>query len=70
VFRDVRDRKIRNGKCGSCHHLPMCGGGCRVQAECETGDYLGSFSYCWHRNDHRHEEGLDNDPPNDQRAGA
>ncbi|UCH89651.1 MAG: radical SAM protein, partial [Thermoplasmata archaeon] len=47
VFKDIRDRK-RTGKCATCHHLEMCGGGCRVHAECETGDFSESFSYCWH----------------------
>jgi len=55
LFKDIRDRKKRNGKCASCHHLNYCGGGCRVHAECETGDIFGSFSYCWHENDHEHE---------------
>jgi radical SAM protein with 4Fe4S-binding SPASM domain len=52
-FKDIRDRK-RTGKCGSCHHLKFCGGGCRVHTECETGDILTSFPYCWHQNDHEH----------------
>ena len=56
LFKDIRDRKIRTGKCASCHHLQYCGGGCRVHAECETGDIFGSFSYCWHENDHEHKE--------------
>jgi radical SAM protein with 4Fe4S-binding SPASM domain len=55
IYKDIRDRKKRNGKCGSCHHLKFCGGGCRVHTECETGDFLGSFPYCWHENDHDHE---------------
>ena len=54
IYKDIRDRKNRKGKCGSCHHLEMCGGGCRVHAECETGDYFESFSYCWHQTDHEH----------------
>ncbi|TFG25657.1 MAG: radical SAM protein [Promethearchaeota archaeon] len=54
LFKDIRDRKKRNGKCASCHHLQYCGGGCRVHAECETGDIFGPFSYCWHENDHDH----------------
>jgi radical SAM protein with 4Fe4S-binding SPASM domain len=53
LFKDIRDRK-RSGKCASCHHLALCGGGCRVHAECETGDFFASFSYCWHEDDHRH----------------
>jgi len=56
LFKDIRDRKKRTGKCMTCHHLKYCGGGCRVHAECETGDIFGSFSYCWHENDHDQEE--------------
>ena len=40
--------------CADCHHLELCGGGCRVHAESETGDFFASFSYCWHKNDHQH----------------
>ena len=46
VFKDIRDRK-RTGKCGDCKHIELCGGGCRVHAECETGDFFASFSQCW-----------------------
>lgn len=49
LFKDIRDRK-RTGKCAGCHHLDLCGGGCRVQAECDTGDFFASMSYCWHEN--------------------
>lgn len=55
LFKDIRDRK-RTGKCATCHHLALCGGGCRVHAECETGDFFSSFSYCWHENDHVHQQ--------------
>ena len=55
IYKDIRDRK-RNGKCGECHHLKYCGGGCCVHTETETGDILGSFPYCWHENDHVHTE--------------
>jgi radical SAM protein with 4Fe4S-binding SPASM domain len=54
LYKDIRDRK-RKGKCAACHHLQLCGGGCRVHAECETGDFFASFSYCWHENDHEHD---------------
>ncbi len=47
LFKDIRDRK-RTGKCASCNYLHLCGGGCRVHAERETGDFFASFSYCWH----------------------
>lgn len=53
LFRQIRDR-TRNGPCADCHHLDLCGGGCRVHAESETGDFFASFSYCWHQNDHQH----------------
>jgi radical SAM protein with 4Fe4S-binding SPASM domain len=53
VFEDIRDRK-RSGACASCHHLELCGGGCRIHAECETGDFFAPFSYCWHENNHDH----------------
>lgn len=48
IFKDIRDRK-RKGKCSSCEHIELCGGGCRVHAENETGDFSESFSYCWHK---------------------
>lgn len=47
IFKDIRDRK-RSGKCADCHHLNMCGGGCRIHAEGETGDFSAPFLYCWH----------------------
>jgi radical SAM protein with 4Fe4S-binding SPASM domain len=54
LYKDIRDRK-RIGKCGACHHLELCGGGCRVHAECDTGNFFESFSYCWHDNNHQPE---------------
>jgi len=54
MFKAIRDRKIK-GRCASCHHLDMCGGGCRVHAENETGDFLASLPFCWHEDDHTHE---------------
>ena len=51
LFREIRDRHKRTGKCTSCHHLDMCGGGCGVHAETETGDFLASVPYCWHEDD-------------------
>ncbi len=55
TFRAIRDRTKHSGKCTSCHHLDMCGGGCGVHAECETGDFFASVPYCWHEHEH-HEE--------------
>ncbi len=57
LFKDIRDRK-RTGKCAACHHIELCGGGCRVHAECETGDFFASFPYCWHEDNHKHEKNL------------
>ncbi|MFX0099045.1 MAG: radical SAM/SPASM domain-containing protein [Candidatus Hodarchaeota archaeon] len=54
LFKDIRDRK-RKGKCATCHHLEMCGGGCRCHAENATGDFFESFPFCWHEDDHKHE---------------
>jgi radical SAM protein with 4Fe4S-binding SPASM domain len=56
LYKDIRDRKKINGKCASCHHLKFCGGGCRVTAEYITGDFFGSFPFCWHENDHEHDD--------------
>jgi radical SAM protein with 4Fe4S-binding SPASM domain len=53
LYKDIRDKK-RTGPCGSCHHLALCGGGCRVHAECDTGDYFASFPFCWHEDNHTH----------------
>lgn len=52
TFMDIRDRKKTSGKCTSCHHLDLCGGGCGVHAECETGDFFASVPYCWHEHEH------------------
>ncbi|MFX1442899.1 MAG: radical SAM protein [Promethearchaeota archaeon] len=54
MFKKIRDRKIK-GKCSTCHHLDLCGGGCRVHAENVTGDFLAALPFCWHKNDHEHE---------------
>ncbi|MGM0468142.1 MAG: radical SAM protein [Promethearchaeati archaeon] len=55
IFKAIRDRKIK-GKCADCHHLELCGGGCRIHAENETGDFLAASPYCWHIMDHKHNE--------------
>ncbi|MFW9969058.1 MAG: radical SAM protein [Candidatus Odinarchaeota archaeon] len=53
MFKAIRDRKIK-GRCSTCHHLEMCGGGCRVHAENETGDFLAALPFCWHDDEHEH----------------
>ncbi|MFX1311964.1 MAG: radical SAM protein [Promethearchaeota archaeon] len=57
MFKSIRDREIK-GKCATCHHLELCGGGCRVHAENETGDFLAPFPFCWHDDDHEHEDSV------------
>lgn len=47
----LRDHRNRHGKCGECHHLDLCGGGCILHTETMTGDILGSLPYCWHNPD-------------------
>ena len=47
LFAAIRDKK-RVGKCKDCHHVDICGGGCRIHAECETGNYFQSWPFCWH----------------------
>ncbi|MFX0032608.1 MAG: radical SAM protein [Candidatus Hodarchaeota archaeon] len=54
TFKAIRDRKVK-GRCSTCHHLELCGGGCRVHAENETGDFLAALPFCWHEDDHKHE---------------
>ncbi|WP_342374397.1 radical SAM protein [Myxococcus stipitatus] len=49
VFKDIRDRKKNSGKCTSCGNRQLCGGGCGVHSECETGDFFASVPYCWHK---------------------
>jgi len=51
----IRSHKFRNGKCGECEHLDLCGGGCILHTETVTGDIMGSLPYCWHNpEDHTH----------------
>mgnify|MGYP006280648387 FL=1 len=55
IYKNIRDRNKIKGKCSDCHHLELCGGGCRVTAEYITGDFFESFPFCDHENDHTHE---------------
>ena len=51
----LRDHKVRKGKCGTCEHLDLCGGGCILHTETMTGDIMDSLPYCWHNpEDHDH----------------
>jgi len=42
----IRERRI-TGKCGSCPHIGVCGGGCRADAYGLTGDILSEDPLCW-----------------------
>ena len=55
MFKAIRDRKVK-GRCSTCHHLELCGGGCHVHAENLTGDFLESLPFCWHDDDHQHDK--------------
>jgi radical SAM protein with 4Fe4S-binding SPASM domain len=36
-----------HGKCRSCAYLPLCGGGCRVRAYAQSGDFAGEDPFCY-----------------------
>jgi heme b synthase len=48
VFRDLRDLKRYEGKCGRCEYIKVCGG-CRARAYESTGDYLAEEPLCLYR---------------------
>lgn len=48
VFRDLRDLKKYEGKCGSCEYIRVCGG-CRARAYESTGDYLSEEPLCLYK---------------------
>jgi radical SAM protein with 4Fe4S-binding SPASM domain len=45
LFRELRDPKLLQGKCGECEFREVCGGS-RARAYAVTGDYLASEPYC------------------------
>jgi AdoMet-dependent heme synthase len=47
LFRKLRDKELRKGKCGVCEFLPVCGGS-RARAYAMTGDYLQAEPCCAH----------------------
>jgi heme b synthase len=48
VFRDLRDLKRYEGKCGRCEYIRVCGG-CRARAYESAGDYLAEEPLCHYR---------------------
>ncbi len=51
VFKQLRDRTLLKGKCGTCGYRGSCGGS-RARAYAMTGDYLAAEPFCVH-----HEQG-------------
>ncbi|NLI82445.1 MAG: heme b synthase [Deltaproteobacteria bacterium] len=47
VFKNLRDSKKYEGKCGRCEYIRVCGG-CRARAYESTGNYLAPEPLCLH----------------------
>ncbi|NTV41731.1 MAG: heme b synthase [Syntrophobacteraceae bacterium] len=47
VFKNLRDFKKYEGKCGTCEYVRVCGG-CRARAYESTGNYLAPEPLCLH----------------------
>ena len=45
VFKQLRDRTLLKGKCGTCGYRGSCGGS-RARAYAMTGDYLAAEPFC------------------------
>lgn len=48
VLRAIRDKKLK-GKYASCEIRNICGGGCRADTFCLTGNLLGEYPLCWYK---------------------
>ena len=48
VFRDLRDLKSYEGKCGKCEYIKVCGG-CRARAYESSGGYLAEEPLCLYK---------------------
>jgi radical SAM protein with 4Fe4S-binding SPASM domain len=48
LFRTLRDTTLREGKCGMCEYLKVCGGS-RSRAYAFTGDYLAEDPRCTYK---------------------
>jgi radical SAM protein with 4Fe4S-binding SPASM domain len=48
VLARFREKEARfGGKCGTCIHRELCGGGCRVRAHAVEGDFLAEDPFCF-----------------------
>jgi AdoMet-dependent heme synthase len=51
LFRNLRDPRLREGKCGACEYVHVCGGS-RSRAYALTGDYLAEDPRCVYQPKH------------------
>ncbi|NMB77761.1 MAG: radical SAM protein [Methanomicrobiales archaeon] len=49
VLSRFRKKPAFTGRCGTCRHLPLCGGGCRVRAHAAGGDFRAEDPFCYIR---------------------
>jgi radical SAM protein with 4Fe4S-binding SPASM domain len=48
VLARFREKQARfGGRCGTCSHRDLCGGGCRVRAHAAEGDFLAEDPFCF-----------------------
>lgn len=48
VLARFREKEARfGGKCGTCSHRELCGGGCRVRAHAVEGNFLAEDPFCF-----------------------
>ncbi|MFA4876622.1 MAG: radical SAM protein [Methanoregula sp.] len=53
VLARFRKKEVRfGGKCRTCSHRNLCGGGCRVRAHAVDGDFLGEDPFCFVAGEH------------------
>ncbi len=48
LFKAIRDRTGKKGKCAVCEHVSLCGGGCLSDTFGLTGDPFEEYPYCWY----------------------
>lgn len=49
MFNTIRNRTGKRGKCATCEHVSLCGGGCLSDTYGITGDMFNEYPYCWHQ---------------------
>jgi radical SAM protein with 4Fe4S-binding SPASM domain len=48
LFKKVKDRTGKKGKCAVCEHVTLCAGGCLAETYGSTGDPFDECPYCWY----------------------